>query len=155
MSKKLSSTKYASSFQEQFTMRGVIIGIIGTTILTMSSMFIALKLSSMPWSIMFVALVSMFSLKAFGNTNINEINVAHTIMSAGVFTALRYWFAKIPAVLWSKKMKSYGSFGGIWLSPMLMAVACGLAGDVMNDFKSGHLLHSDPKAQWFGEVLGA
>lgn len=211
MSQSTNTTKYASSFNQQFTVRGVIIGIIGAIILTMSSMFIALKLSSLPWPIMFVALVSMFSLKACGNTNFNEINVTHTIMSAGsmvagglaftlpgiwmlnpnadvsvtklllvtlggvvlgliftalirkyfietkalpypmgqaaakevivgdeggkkagvlfgsmgiaaVFTALRDWFQKIPGVIWNQKMMSYGSYGGVWLSPMLMAV---------------------------------
>ncbi|MGE4213495.1 MAG: OPT/YSL family transporter [Anaerotignaceae bacterium] len=211
MSQSTNTTKYATTFSQQFTLRGVIIGIIGAIILTMSSMFIALKLSSLPWPIMFVALVSMFSLKACGNTNFNEINVTHTIMSAGsmvagglaftlpgiwmlnpnaeisvvklllvtlggvilgliftalirkyfvetkalpypmgqaaakevivgdeggkkagvlfgamgiaaVFTALRDWFAKIPGVIWNQKMMSYGSYGGVWLSPMLMAV---------------------------------
>jgi len=211
MSQNTSTTKYATTFKEQFTIRGMLIGIIGAIILTMSSMFIALKLSSLPWPIMFVALVSMFSLKACGNTNFNEINVTHTIMSAGsmvagglaftlpgiwmlnpnaevsavkllvvtlggvilgliftalirkyfietkalpypmgqaaakevivgdeggkkagilfgsmgiaaVFTALRDWFHKIPGVLWNQKMMSYGSYGGVWLSPMLMAV---------------------------------
>lgn len=211
MSQSTNTTKYAKNFSQQFTVRGIIIGIIGAIILTMSSMFIALKLSSLPWPIMFVALVSMFSLKACGNTNFNEINVTHTIMSAGsmvagglaftlpgiwmlnpnadvsvtklllvtlggvilgliftalirkyfietkalpypmgqaaakevivgdeggkkagvlfgsmgiaaVFTALRDWFSKIPGVIWNQKMMSYGSYGGIWLSPMLMAV---------------------------------
>lgn len=211
MSQSTNTTKYATNFSQQFTVRGIIIGVIGAIILTMSSMFIALKLSSLPWPIMFVALVSMFSLKACGNTNFNEINVTHTIMSAGsmvagglaftlpgiwmlnpnanvsvtklllvtlggvilgliftalirkyfietkalpypmgqaaakevivgdeggkkagvlfgsmgiaaVFTALRDWFQKIPGVLWNQKMMSYGSYGGVWLSPMLMAV---------------------------------
>ena len=36
----------------------------------------------------------------------------------------------------------------------IVAVASGLTGDVMNDFKSGHELGSDPKAQWIGEVIG-
>lgn len=36
----------------------------------------------------------------------------------------------------------------------VVAVACGLVGDVMNDFKVGHILHTDPKAQWIGEVVG-
>ncbi|MDD3571236.1 MAG: OPT/YSL family transporter, partial [Lachnospiraceae bacterium] len=87
MSQSTNTTKYANSFSQQFTLRGIIIGIIGAIILTMSSMFIALKLSSLPWPIMFVALVSMFSLKACGNTNFNEINVTHTIMSAGSMVA--------------------------------------------------------------------
>ena len=36
----------------------------------------------------------------------------------------------------------------------IVAIAAGLTGDVMNDFKSGSILHSDPKAQWYGEVIG-
>ena len=36
----------------------------------------------------------------------------------------------------------------------IVAVAAGLTGDVMNDFRSGYILHSDPKAQWFGELIG-
>lgn len=65
----------------------MIIGSLGAVILTTSSMYVALKLGALPWPIIFVALVSMFSLKAFGNTNINEINVTHTAMSAGAMVA--------------------------------------------------------------------
>ncbi|MDD4583150.1 MAG: OPT/YSL family transporter, partial [Eubacteriales bacterium] len=193
------------------TVRGMIIGAIGAVILTMSSMFVALKLGALPWPIMFVALVSMFSLKALGNTNINEINVTHTAMSSGamvagglaftlpgiwmldpeaevntaaiflitiggvilgliftalirkyfivtkelpypmgqaaaetlivgdeggkkagtlfaslgvaaIFTVLRDWFASFEQVIWFKKMLPFNSWGGVWLSPMLIAV---------------------------------
>lgn len=82
-----SKIKHATSFKEQFTVRGMIISIIGAIILTCSSMFVALKISSLPWPIMFVALISMFSLKALGHTNINEIDVTHTAMSAGAMVA--------------------------------------------------------------------
>lgn len=41
-----------------------------------------------------------------------------------------------------------------FLVAAVVAIACGLAGDVMNDFKAGHILHSDPKAQWLGECIG-
>ncbi|MGI6727845.1 MAG: OPT/YSL family transporter [Anaerovoracaceae bacterium] len=209
---KVGVVKYATSFKNQFTVRGMIIGSIGSIILTMSSMFVALKLGALPWPIMFVALVSMFSLKLLGNTNINEINVTHTAMSAGamvagglaftlpgiwildssaevnpkviglitlggvlfglIFTALiRNYFVvskKLPypmgqaaadtlivgdeggkkagtlfaslgfaslftilrdglgwfnrGCIWFEKMLTYGSGGGIWLSPMLIAV---------------------------------
>lgn len=203
--------KYASSFKEQLTVRGLIIGIIGAIVLTCSSMFVALKASSLPWPIMFVALVSMFGLKALGNTNVNEINVTHTAMSAGsmvagglaftvpgifilnndaeinfvqilvvtvggtvlgliftsllrkhfivdaempyamgqaaaevvtvgdeggkqtgalfgalglagVWTVLRDWFAAVPALKLFNFMTPYGSMGGIWFSPMLLSV---------------------------------
>ena len=36
----------------------------------------------------------------------------------------------------------------------VIAIACGLAGDVMNDFKAGHVLGTDPKAQWLGQAIG-
>lgn len=75
------------SFKEQFTARGMVIGALGAVILTTSSMYVALKLGALPWPIIFVALVSMFSLKALGKTNINEINVTHTAMSAGAMVA--------------------------------------------------------------------
>lgn len=72
---------------KQLSVRGLIIGGLGSIILTASSMFIALKISSVPWPIMFVVLISMFSLKLLGNTNLNEINVTQTAMSAGAMVA--------------------------------------------------------------------
>jgi uncharacterized oligopeptide transporter (OPT) family protein len=36
----------------------------------------------------------------------------------------------------------------------IIAVACGLAGDVMNDFKAGYILGTDPRAQWIGQAIG-
>ncbi|MBQ6900473.1 MAG: OPT/YSL family transporter [Firmicutes bacterium] len=197
--------------EKQLTIRGLLIGSIGSIILTMSSMFIALKSSSLPWPIMFVVLVSMVSLKVLGNTNLQEINVTQTAMSAGamvagglaftipgiwmlkpdtelsvpvllvialggtilgliftalfrkyfietkelpyamgqaaaatlevgdkdmkksvllfvsmgaagIFTWLRDWSMKLPATLLSNKMMSYGSMAGIWLSPMLISI---------------------------------
>lgn len=36
----------------------------------------------------------------------------------------------------------------------IVAVACGLAGDVMNDFKAGHVLGTSPRAQWIGQAIG-
>ncbi len=83
----MKKTQYAQSMKEQFTLRGMIIGCLGAVILTTSSMYVALKLGALPWPIIFVALVSMFSLKLLGNTNINEINVTHTAMSAGAMVA--------------------------------------------------------------------
>ncbi|MGI6230402.1 MAG: OPT/YSL family transporter [Tractidigestivibacter sp.] len=36
----------------------------------------------------------------------------------------------------------------------IVAVACGLAGDVMNDFKAGHILGTNARAQWIGQAIG-
>ncbi len=205
------SIQYAKTIKEQLSLRAIIIGILGSVIVTCASLFVALKASSLPFPIMFVALLSMFVLKALGKTNINEINVTHTAMSAGsmvaggvaftipaiymlfpnenisiqklliiivsgtllgliftsmmrkqfieksklpyamgqaaaetlivgdeggkkayllfasfgfatIFTVLRDWFLKIPALIWFKNMMSFGSLGGIWLSPMLISV---------------------------------
>jgi len=211
MLQETKKVQYASSFKEQLTLRGMLIGAGGAVVLTMSSMYVALKLGALPWPIIFVALVSMFFLKTLGKTNINEINVTHTAMSAGamtaggvaftlpglymlnplaevsilklmavvsggvllgliftalirnyfvvtkelpypmgqaaaetllagdeggnksillfssmgmaaLFTIVRDWFQIFPAALLNGKMMGYGSFAGIWWSPMLVAV---------------------------------
>lgn len=36
----------------------------------------------------------------------------------------------------------------------VVAVACGLAGDVMNDFHAGHVLGTSHQAQWLGQAIG-
>lgn len=243
--------KYAGSFREQFTLRGMIIGSIGAVILTMSSMYVALKLGALPWPIIFVALVSMFSLKLLGNTNINEINVTHTAMSAGamtagglaftipgiymlepdaklsmltlflvvlggvilgliftalirkyfiavkklpypmgqaaaetliigdeggkkslalfsslgfaaLFTLLRDWFLVIPATVMNSSLTNRGVYGGIWLSPMLIAVGYIIGplfigvwflGAIIGDF--GIVLGGTSWGLWDGETAGA
>ena len=51
------------------------------------------------------------------------------------------------------------SVGQTGIDPMeifgLIVLACGLAGDVMNDFHAGHVLGTSPKAQWIGQAIGA
>lgn len=37
----------------------------------------------------------------------------------------------------------------------VVAVACGLAGDVMSDFKTGKNIGTDPRAMWIGQAIGA
>ena len=37
----------------------------------------------------------------------------------------------------------------------VIAVACGLAGDVMSDFKTGQIIGTDPRTLWLGQVVGA
>lgn len=83
--------------KEQLTVRGVIIGVIGSVIITASSVYVALKLGALPWPVFFVALLSLFALKLMGHTNINEVNVTHTAMSAGAMVAGGLAFS-IPAV---------------------------------------------------------
>ena len=37
----------------------------------------------------------------------------------------------------------------------IIAVACGLAGDVMSDFKTGEIIGTPPRMMWIGQVIGA
>jgi uncharacterized oligopeptide transporter (OPT) family protein len=78
-------------FKEQFTVRGIVIGLLGSVIISASSVYIALKLGALPWPIFFVVLLSLFLLKALAGknkpTNINEANVSASTMSAGAMVA--------------------------------------------------------------------
>ncbi|MCL1891336.1 MAG: OPT/YSL family transporter [Coriobacteriia bacterium] len=78
-------------FNEQFTLRGIIIGIVGCVVITASSVYVALKLGALPWPIFFAVLFALFALKLFGlfgkKTNINEANVSATVMTAGAMVA--------------------------------------------------------------------
>ena len=318
---------YATSFREQLTVRSLILGAVGSAIVSASSVYAALRMGALPWPTIFVAILSMAVLTALRHTNLNEINVTHTAMSAGplvagglaftipgiwminknaqvsylslvmvtiagtvlgciftytirrhfiekeklpypmgvassevllagdeggskarvvfstlglsaLFVAVRDWFHKIPTLVSSAWLASHNIFVGIWLSPMavgigyiigplymgtwllggafatfflvpagvalhwfadvaaatafknslgfglmlgcgigvlvlllvklfmvpgqieafliagVVACAAGLAGDMLQDFKSGYILHTDPKAQIIGEFVG-
>jgi uncharacterized oligopeptide transporter (OPT) family protein len=82
---------------EQLTLRALVIGALGAVIISASSMYVALRLGALPWPTVFVALLSMAALRGLGNTNLNEINVAHTAMSAGAMIAGGFAFT-IPAI---------------------------------------------------------
>lgn len=198
---------------KELSVRGLIIGALGSIIITASSIYVALKLGALPWPTIFVAILSMSILKIMGGTNLKEINVTHTAMSAGamvagglaftipaiwilnrqaefdfwkililtvcgtllglaatailrkyfietetetytfpmgvaayetvsagdeggrhavwlftslsaaaVFTVLRDWFGKIPALLNSDKLAEKNIFAGFWLSPMAVGI---------------------------------
>jgi len=71
----------------QLTLRSLVIGAIGSVVITTSSMYVALRMGALPWPTIFVAIMSLAILKALGNTNLNEVNVTHTAMSAGSMVA--------------------------------------------------------------------
>lgn len=73
--------------KNHFSVRAVVTGCAGCVILTMSSLYIALKLGALPWPIVFAALVSLFFIRKRGAGSLHEVNIAHTIMSAGAMTA--------------------------------------------------------------------
>ena len=71
------------SADKQLTLRAIVIGALGSALLTASSMYVALRMGALPWPTVFAAIASMTILKLLGNTSLNEINVAQTAMTAG------------------------------------------------------------------------
>ena len=71
----------------QLTIRSVVIGIGGLLVITSSSMYVALRMGALPWPTVFVTIVSLAILSRFKQTNLNEINITHTIMSSGAMVA--------------------------------------------------------------------
>ena len=67
--------------------RSILIGLLGGVLISASSIFVALKMGALPWPIVFASVLSFALLKLMGNTNLSEVNVAHTTMSAGAMVA--------------------------------------------------------------------
>ena len=95
---------------EQLTIRSLILGAVGSAIITASSMYIALRMGALPWPTIFVAVLSMTVLKLLGNTNLREISIAQTAMSAGAMVAGGMAFT-LPG-LW---------IVGVWSGPQVLA----------------------------------
>ncbi|HHX30111.1 MAG TPA: peptide transporter, partial [Clostridiaceae bacterium] len=67
--------------------RSVLIAIPGSILITASSTYVALRASALPWPTIFVAVLSFALMRLFGRSDVNEINVAATGMSAGAMVA--------------------------------------------------------------------
>ncbi len=91
------STKPPARFLGHCTIRALLLGAGGSAVITTSSMYVALKLGSLPWPTIFVAVMSMAILKLLKHTDLNEINVTHTAMSAGSMVAGGLAFT-VPAI---------------------------------------------------------
>lgn len=74
-------------FPKELTLRACVIGALGSALITISSLYIALKLGALPWPIIFVSLCSLAILRSLGSTSLSEVNIAHTAMSAGAMIA--------------------------------------------------------------------
>ncbi len=71
----------------QLSLRALCLSALGSILITASSMYVALRMSALPWPTVFVAILSMAVLRLLGKTNIHEINIAKTGMSAGAMIA--------------------------------------------------------------------
>lgn len=69
------------------TPRALVIGGVGSAILTASSLYVALKMGALPWPIVFAALASVVILRALGDFDLHEANVCHAAMGAGAMVA--------------------------------------------------------------------
>ncbi len=69
------------------TWRAILLAIPGAILITASSTYVALRMSALPWPTIFVAVLSFALMRLFGKSDINEINVAATGMSAGAMVA--------------------------------------------------------------------
>ncbi|MFA7108312.1 MAG: OPT/YSL family transporter [Sphaerochaetaceae bacterium] len=73
---------------KQFTLRGFFIGFCGLIVITASSMYVALRMGALPWPTIFVTVVSFALLNLFKKKpTLQEVNVTHTMMSAGAMVA--------------------------------------------------------------------
>ena len=109
----------------QLSLRSLVLGALGSIVITASSMYVALRLSALPWPTVFVAVLSMALLKILGRTTLNEINITQTAMSAGAMVAGGLAFT-IPGLWISKVYLPYDSASGQtpvqWMLPMLVPV---------------------------------
>ena len=71
----------------QLTLRGALTGILGLMIITVSSMYVALRMGALPWPTIFVTVLAMSVLGHRKDSTLQEINVTHTMMSAGSMVA--------------------------------------------------------------------
>lgn len=72
---------------ENLTVRAIVLAGIGSAVIAASSMYAALRFCAVLWPTVFAAVLSMSVLKLFGKTNLREINMASTGMSAGTVVA--------------------------------------------------------------------
>jgi len=110
---------------KELKVRTLIVAGLGSAVISLSSMYVALRMGALPWPTIFVAIISMAVLKWLKNTNLNEINVAHTGMSAGALVAGGIAFT-IPGI-WILNKDANISFWFIFLSSFLGSIV-GLLG---------------------------
>ncbi|MDD2427506.1 MAG: OPT/YSL family transporter [Eubacteriales bacterium] len=101
----MDSNKQSSLFPN-FTVRALILAIFGSILMTASSMYVALRMSALPWPTVFVAVLSLTLMRLFRSKNLREVNIASTGMSAGAMVAGGLAFT-IPGLFMS----------GVWTIP--------------------------------------
>ncbi len=114
---------------EQLSLRSLIIGSLGSCVITASSMYVALRMSALPWPTIFVAVLSMALLKLFGKTTNNEINITQTAMSAGAMVAGGLAFT-LPGLWIMGIWKGSAGISSNYIKVLAIAIAGMLLGSV-------------------------
>ena len=96
---------------DNLSWRAIILSILGSILITISSIYVALKMSALPWPTIFVAVLSMSLLRLGAKiskraASKNEINITQTGMSAGAMIAGGIAFT-IPALFISGVYEAY------------------------------------------------
>lgn len=73
--------------KKELTPRSVVYGLLGMALITSSSMFMALKIGTMPWPILFATILSMTLVGQGKGSSLQEVSITETIMSSGAMVA--------------------------------------------------------------------
>ncbi len=117
----------------QLSLRSLALGVLGSCVITASSMYVALRMSALPWPTIFVAVLSMALLKAIGRTTLNEINITQTAMSAGAMVAGGLAFT-LPGLWISGRWQGPAVFREHFWPVLLVTIAGVLLGTVLTWF---------------------
>ncbi|MEL3908488.1 MAG: OPT/YSL family transporter [Treponemataceae bacterium] len=120
---------------KHLTLRAILLSAFGSLLISASSMYVALRMSALPWPTIFVSVLSLALIKLFKNGNLHEVNVAQTGMSSGAMVAGGVAFT-IPGLWISGVFESFDKTTMTWQSwalpkffPILFATIAGtLAG---------------------------
>lgn len=123
---------------QQLTVRALVLSALGSILITASSMVVALRMSALPWPTVFVSVLSMALLNLLGKSNVNEMNIAQTGMSAGAmvagglaFTLPGLWIAKVYTA--PEAGESFWAWAAPKALPLLAITLCGiLAGSALS-----------------------
>lgn len=94
---KTTTGTYTKRITSALTYRALIIGAILSMVVAMYSAYAGLKIGGVWWPITITSVLCLAILKAFGNTNVNEVNIAQTAASSGGLLAAGIIFT-IPAI---------------------------------------------------------
>lgn len=83
----MSETGVRAGLRGQLSAAGIVIGCVGCVIITVSSVYTALKMGALPWPTIFTSITALVLLRAVGRTSLNEANITQVIMSAGSMVA--------------------------------------------------------------------